>query len=196
MASILLNIFHQRHSSLYGITNHLQRQHLQAHQLPAVRSVHYINILISATSSGSGPIWIESVIKPDWATITTNENARTAVLQGTPTVPGTYPVILTARTAYGESVTQNYTLTISDINIIRVSAYMRDEGIDEGNISKPRIYVKNLGTRTISDLRVEYYFTTESGKTPIVENYYIPKSTTQLVSLGYGNYKIVYNFAG
>jgi hypothetical protein len=73
---------------------------------------------------------------------------------------------------------------------------MRDEGIDEGNISKPRIYVKNLGTHTISDLRVEYYFTTENGKTPIVENYYIPKSTTQLVSLGYDNYKIVYNFAG
>lgn len=151
---------------------------------------------ISATSSGSGPIWIESVIKPSWATITTNSNARTAVLQGTPTVAGTYPVILTARTAYGESATQNYTLTISDNNIIQVRAYMRDEGIYEGNISKPRIYVKNFGTQTISDLRVEYYFTTESGKTPIVENYFIPKSTTQLVPLGYGNYKIVYNFAG
>lgn len=150
----------------------------------------------SATTSGSGPVWIEAVIKPDWATITTNENSRTAVLGGTPVVPGNYPVILTARTAYGESSTQNFTINVRDIDIIRVSAYMRDEGIDEGNISKPRIYVKNLGTRTISDLRVEYYFTTEGGKTPVIENYYIPKSTTQLVSLGYGNYKIVYNFAG
>ncbi len=151
---------------------------------------------VSATSSSPGPIWIESVIKPDWASITTNETSRTAVLEGTPTVPGTYPVILTARNAYGESVTQNFTITISDIDIIRVSAYMRDEAIDEGNISKPRIFVKNLGTRTISDLRVEYYFTTENDKTPIVENYYIPKSTTQLVSLGNGNYKIVYDFTG
>ncbi|HEX2956039.1 MAG TPA: ELWxxDGT repeat protein [Chitinispirillaceae bacterium] len=150
----------------------------------------------TATSSGSGSIRIEAIVKPDWATITTNETSRTAILEGTPTVPGTYPVILTARTAYGESVTQTYTLTVSDAEIIRVSAFMRDEGIDEGNISKPRIYVKNLGTHTVSDLTVEYYFTSENGKTPIVDDYYTPKSSIQLISLGNDNYKIVYNFTG
>jgi ELWxxDGT repeat protein len=151
---------------------------------------------VSATSASSDPIWIEAVVKPDWATITTNENSRIAVLQGTPSVPGTYAVTLRARTAYGESVTQTFSITVGNNSIISVRAYMLDEGINENNISKPRIYVKNLGTSTISDLRVEYYFTTENGKTPIVDNYYIPKSTTQLVSLGYDNYKIVYNFSG
>jgi ELWxxDGT repeat protein len=151
---------------------------------------------ISATSMNSGPIWIESIIKPDWATITTNEFTRTAVLEGTPTVPGSYPILISARNAYGESVTQSFTLTVTDNSLIRVSAYMLDEGINESNISKPRIYIKNTGNTTLSDLKMEYYFTTENGKTPVIDDYWTPKSSITLQSLGNSIYKIVYNFTG
>jgi ELWxxDGT repeat protein len=151
---------------------------------------------ISATSTGSGPILIESIIKPDWATLTANEASRTAVLQGTPTIPGSYPILLTARNAFGETVNQSFTLIINAVSITKVSAYSRDEGLYESNISKPRIYVKNLGTTTLSDLKVEYYFTVENKKTPIVEDYWTPKSNIQLISLGNSIYKIVYDFTG
>ncbi|MBN1602458.1 MAG: hypothetical protein JW915_12670 [Chitinispirillaceae bacterium] len=151
---------------------------------------------VSATSSNPGPIWIEAVMKPDWATITTNENSRTAVLEGTPVIPGSYPILLTARNAYGESVVQSFTITVTSNVTINVSAFMLDEGLYESNISKPRIYVKNQGSSALSDLIVEYYFTTENGKTPILEDYHTPKSNIRMVSLGNSIYKIIYDFTG
>lgn len=43
-----------------------------------------------------------------------------------------------------------------------VKIYSMDEGLNETNISKPRIYIKNTGTEMIQDFCYYYYLTGEN----------------------------------
>ena len=85
-----------------------------------------------------------------------------------------------------------YQITFASIG---VKIFMKDEGFTETNIIKPRIYIQNTGTEDISNFTYYFYFTADSGKVPIVENYYIPNSTVTLENLGSNNYRVKYNFA-
>jgi len=62
--------------------------------------------------------------------------------------------------------------------------------------SNPRIRVVNTGSTPVSNFKVEYYFTVENGKTPILDKYYIGDCSVYLVSTGGPDYKIVYDYTG
>ncbi len=77
-----------------------------------------------------------------------------------------------------------------------LKVFAMDEGLSESNVSKPRIRIQNVGESAVSNFVVEYYFKTEAGKTPILEDWYTPNSVPSLVNVEGDLYKIVYNFAG
>ncbi|MBN1759623.1 MAG: fibronectin type III domain-containing protein [Chitinispirillaceae bacterium] len=78
---------------------------------------------------------------------------------------------------------------------VSVKVFSMDEGLAESNISKPRIYIQNTGTETINDFYYRYYFETENGKVPVLEEYYTPNATVQIASCGSGYY-IQYSVTG
>jgi RHS repeat-associated protein len=72
---------------------------------------------------------------------------------------------------------------------VAVKVFSRDEGLTEGNISRPRIYVQNTGTETINNFSYRYFFTTENSLAPMVEPYYLTdKEQIMLVPYGSGYY--------
>ncbi|HEX2937065.1 MAG TPA: PA14 domain-containing protein, partial [Bacteroidales bacterium] len=72
---------------------------------------------------------------------------------------------------------------------VSVKVFSLEEAISEGNISKPRIYIKNTGTETIENFTYRYFFTTENGQAPMVEPYYLTdKEQVMLVPYGDGYY--------
>ncbi len=92
-----------------------------------------------------------------------------------------------------ESVTVQ-AMSPASYGILEVYSY--DEQINNYCQSNPRIRVVNTGITPVSDFKVEYYFTVEGGKTPILEKYYTGDCSVSLVSLGGSNYKIVYDYTG
>jgi len=79
---------------------------------------------------------------------------------------------------------------------VAVKVYMKDEAVNESNITKPRIYIKNIGSESISNFYLCYYFTTENGGNPILDDYYTPNSSVSIENLGGGDYLIKYDFSG
>jgi hypothetical protein len=77
-----------------------------------------------------------------------------------------------------------------------ISVYSRDEALNEGNMSKPRVFIQNTGAGKISQFTVHYYFTTEVGKSPIIEQYWVPGSAVSLNQLNDSLYEIQYYFEG
>lgn len=77
-----------------------------------------------------------------------------------------------------------------------VAVYSKDEGLHEKNISKPRIFIENTGTKPISDFYYFYYFTAENGKVPVLEDYYTPNESVSLICLGHNRYAVKYEFTG
>lgn len=78
---------------------------------------------------------------------------------------------------------------------VAVKVFSLDESMSASNQSTPRIYVQNTGTETLSDFTYRYYFTTENGKAPALEDYYTPNSQIMLVPAGSGYY-IQYTVTG
>jgi hypothetical protein len=72
----------------------------------------------------------------------------------------------------------------------------RYEGTHDDVIVRPRIVIKNTGTIPVEDFKLYYYFTTQEGKTPVVDDYYTPFSNISLESVGVNNYRITYDFYG
>lgn len=56
-------------------------------------------------------------------------------------------------------------------------------------------YIVNNGSQTLSNFTVSYYFTVKDNKTPVLEDYYTPDCTPSLQDLGFGYYRINFNFA-
>lgn len=71
---------------------------------------------------------------------------------------------------------------------ISVKILSRNEALSESNISKVRIYIQNTGTETIDSFSYRYYFTTENGLPPCVQDYYTPNEQITLVPYGSGYY--------
>jgi hypothetical protein len=86
--------------------------------------------------------------------------------------------------------------SFSSVAQISVMAFSKDEGLNEKNISKPRIFIENTGSVPISDFYYYYYFTTEDGYTPVLENYYTPNQRVSLEYLGHNRYAIRYDCSG
>lgn len=78
----------------------------------------------------------------------------------------------------------------------KVEVYCHDEALNETNVSKPRTYIKNVGTESVSDFVYYYYLTAERNKIPVVEQYYVPNSTVTLEHIDGLEYRIKYDFSG
>ena len=78
----------------------------------------------------------------------------------------------------------------------KLAVFSRDDGINETNISKPRVYVQNGSSVKLSKFTVHYYFTVESGKTPVLEQYWVPGSNLALNRIDDSRYEIQYYFDG
>jgi hypothetical protein len=74
--------------------------------------------------------------------------------------------------------------------------FIKDEGIGESNIVKPRFYLVNTGNVTIGGFHLRYFFTVENGKTPVLESYYLPNVTAKLEDLGNGFWDVDYHWQG
>ena len=79
---------------------------------------------------------------------------------------------------------------------ISLRVFSRDEGLTENNIAKPRIYIQNLGTESISDFYCYYYFTTEQNRRVVLDDYYTPDASITLEELSNGNYRVKFSFTG
>lgn len=75
-----------------------------------------------------------------------------------------------------------------------LQVFIKDEGYHERNIVKPRIYVKNIGRRRITDFNLRYYFTVENKKKPVLETYYTPGSSVKLIRVSKREYCVCYQF--
>ena len=71
-----------------------------------------------------------------------------------------------------------------------LAVYSADEGLDQDNTSIPKIYVENNGSEALSGFVLYYYFTSDSGNTPIVDDYHTPFSEISLEPLGNTQYRI------
>jgi hypothetical protein len=76
----------------------------------------------------------------------------------------------------------------------QLRVFIKDEGFFEKNIVKPRIYVQNVGYRTIRDFDVYYDFKVRSGKRPVVEQYYLPNGHVCLERISRSDYRVHYRF--
>ena len=77
-----------------------------------------------------------------------------------------------------------------------VKVFSLDEGLAETNISKPRIYIQNTGTTTLTDFVYYYYFTVEGAKTPVLEDYYSPECDISLEQVNIDQYRLKYHVTG
>lgn len=71
---------------------------------------------------------------------------------------------------------------------VAVKIFSSNEAMSESNISKVRIYIQNTGTETIDNFSYRYYFTTENGQFPCIQDYYTPNEQIILVPCGSGYY--------
>ncbi len=78
----------------------------------------------------------------------------------------------------------------------KVEVYIKDEALHENNIVKPRFYLKNTGNGPLSDFVVHYYFTADSGETPVLEDYYSPDCNVTLSNITANHYVVSFNYAG
>lgn len=80
---------------------------------------------------------------------------------------------------------------------VNLRVFSKDEGLTETNISKPRFYIQNTGNESLSDFYCYYYFTSENGKKPVVEDYYTPDASISLETLDTnGSYRVKFSFTG
>ena len=78
---------------------------------------------------------------------------------------------------------------------VAVRVYSKQEGLNETNISKPRIYIQNIGTEAVSNFYYYYYFKVENGMTPILEPpYYAPDCAVTLENKGNGLYAVKFSY--
>lgn len=79
---------------------------------------------------------------------------------------------------------------------VSLTAFSREEALHEQNISKPRIVIKNTGTRPVHGFSFRYYINTENGNSPIVDNYYTPGAQISIEYFGRGFYAVLYEVPG
>jgi hypothetical protein len=80
--------------------------------------------------------------------------------------------------------------------IPKLAIYSKDEGLSEGNISKPRIYIQNGSSVQLNNFTVHYFFTVESGRVPVVDPYWAPNETVTLNRIKDSLFDVQYRFNG
>jgi hypothetical protein len=71
--------------------------------------------------------------------------------------------------------------------------FVKDEGVNEANAAKPRIYFVN-GSQTLNGLEFRYFITSENGKIPQADDYYLPEGSVSIVNVHDDNYYVKYSF--
>lgn len=70
-----------------------------------------------------------------------------------------------------------------------VRVFAKDEGQNEGNISKPRMYVENQSSAEVTGgFEVRYYFTVSEDSAPALDVYFSPEAQVSLVHSGGPHY--------
>ncbi len=87
--------------------------------------------------------------------------------------------------------TRTQNVSVGDIRV-----ELRDESPWENNHVKPRLILRNLGIDALSDFQVHFYFTADTGKTPVLEDWYTPNSEARIEDVGGGLWRLIYDFAG
>lgn len=149
---------------------------------------------IKVVDADNKPISISAIELPSWMTLNDNGNG-TATLSGTPLVSGSFNVSLRASTSAATAL-QNFTVTVAQPPLAQLAVYFYDEMGYSPNQTNVRMYVVNKGVNPVSNFKVEYYFTVENGKIPVLDKYYTGDCAVSLVALSDGNYKIVYDYSG
>src|SRR5690606_31388906 len=77
-----------------------------------------------------------------------------------------------------------------------VTVFIRDEGLNQSNVTQPRIYLENNGAAALHDFEVHYFVTREAGLSPVVEDYWTPNSAPRVDALANNLSRIVYDYSG
>ncbi|MFW5775446.1 MAG: hypothetical protein ACOCW2_04070, partial [Chitinivibrionales bacterium] len=83
----------------------------------------------------------------------------------------------------------------SSFSEISVRVFSKESALHENNLSRPSLYIENIGTSAISDFYCHYYVAAENGKVPEIEEYYTPQSSVSIMPDG-DRYIIKYDFTG
>jgi hypothetical protein len=75
-----------------------------------------------------------------------------------------------------------------------LKVYMLDQTLGSNQQTQPRFYIQNAGATPLSNFIMKYYFTVESGKTPVVENYYMTSYPGTLQHISGDNWCVAVNF--
>jgi hypothetical protein len=76
-----------------------------------------------------------------------------------------------------------------------LSVYSRDDGVEQENVSSPRIYIQNKGNETLHGFYLLYYFSSDSDTPPMMEDDDTPISDVSLVHIGEGQYGIRFDYS-
>lgn len=95
----------------------------------------------------------------------------------------------------GEIIPITHTVTMPKKINLKLT-YILDEGYNESNIVKPRIYFENTGCGALKDFKARYYFTVENGKTPVIEDWWTPNCTIALEHISGNQWAVVLDFTG
>ena len=76
-----------------------------------------------------------------------------------------------------------------------LEAYILDEGFYEFNITKPCFFIYNTGNISLKNFKVHYYFTTENGLTPVLEDYCTSSYSVSLKYLGLDQWCVILDYA-
>ncbi|MDG5817090.1 VWA domain-containing protein [Chitinispirillales bacterium ANBcel5] len=138
--------------------------------------IAYTNIHVGSSGHGYLMIRIPSTIPDDQIFIRVNDLN-----------PDSYN--LTYRVSAGTEIPRDVAAGSS------IEVYVKDEGLHENNIVKPRMYLKNTGDEPISNFTVCYYITAEDGKTPVISDYHTPYSNLTLIHLNGNEYRVDYSYS-
>lgn len=75
---------------------------------------------------------------------------------------------------------------------VSVQVFSYEEACNQTNMSKPRIYISNNGSEPITNCSYRYYFYTENGKTPVLDDYYTPDENVTVENIEGDLYRLVY----
>ncbi len=74
--------------------------------------------------------------------------------------------------------------------IKQVRVATREAAVNEPNITKPEIQIKNEGNVPLQNLEIRWHIQLPIGAIPVADVYYLPKSTVSLLGLGNGRWVI------
>ena len=96
----------------------------------------------------------------------------------------------------GYLIYKNKLKVIEETKPIKLEVYMLDEGYYEFNITKPHIFINNIGNSPLSDFKVRYYFNADNWIIPVVEDYWTPDCTISLEFLGKNKWCALLDYNG